>query len=284
MSLITTLKKRAALRSRMRAWVHTGSLRLGGVSPDHIRVVKGGPSPRETRRVIRAICRVSARPDARAAVRRVQQDMHQLITRLSGVPTDPTPLPRTRYKTEGAAVKGCATPPPGDLLLYALVRVVQPANVIEVGTAHGYGACYMAAAMQANGRGQVQTLEGMNVRVAISRETLQRLGYADRVRVVPGDFRQTVPEVMGTRPDMVFSDGDKSVELTQQGFRLSVDAMPDGGWMFFDDINFSPEIAALWQRFVTDPRIGWVVTFYGRWGLLRVVPAGPSSPVAPASS
>ena len=43
--------------------------------------------------------------------------------------------------------------------VYEHVRRTQPAHVLELGTAHGVSAAYVAAALEANGRGHLVTAD-----------------------------------------------------------------------------------------------------------------------------
>lgn len=205
----------------------------------------------------------------------IEKDKAALIRSLGDQPTDPAPFTQTFYRTEAEALVGCATPTHGALLLYALVRTLKPRYLVEVGAAHGYGAASIGAALKDNGNGTVRTLEGMFVRKKIARHTVQRLGLGGYVEVVGGDFRDTVPQAFEGRADLdlVFIDGDKSVELTRSHFRLSLEHMPAGGFLFFDDIDFNDQIESVWSEIFGHTRISTCLTFFGRWGLLKVEPA-----------
>ena len=224
--------------------------------------------------LLRKIARHAYGSAADSVVQAVARDMEGLVAELGVRPADPFPL-KTRFATEADAVRGCATPSHGGHLLFGVVRALRPASMVEIGAAHGYGAVYIGSALRANGAGGLITLEGMRVRVGHSRETIRRFGLDGVVEVLEGDFRETVPEALrrGSPVELVFSDGDKSPELTEQQFHLAVEAMPRGGHLFFDDIDFSPPIAELWELFVRHPRSRSAATFYGRWGLLELSPA-----------
>ena len=210
--------------------------------------------------------------DGRARLFAIERDKASLCRSLGDMPADPAPLPQTFYATEAEALVGCATPTHGALLLYALVRALAPRYVVEVGAAHGYGAAYIGAALMDNGGGRLRTLEGMFVRERIAGETLGRLGLSGIVEVEGGDFSESVPGALAGRDDLdlVFIDGDKSVELTRSHFRLSLEHMPAGGCLFFDDIDFSGEIKSVWSEILGHPRVSACLTFFGRWGLLKI--------------
>lgn len=79
------------------------------------------------------------------------------------------------------------------------------ARVLEVGTAIGYSALHMAEALE---RGSIVTLERDPERIALATDYLGRAGVADRVRIVEGDARETLPGLEGPF-DMLFLDATK---------------------------------------------------------------------------
>src|SRR3954451_16860850 len=89
-------------------------------------------------------------------------------------------------------------------LLAALCRALDPV-VLEVGTAIGYSTLHMAEQLE---RGRVVTLEFNPDRAAQARDFLTRAGVAERVEIVEGDARETIP-TLGGPFDMLFVDGTK---------------------------------------------------------------------------
>ena len=90
-------------------------------------------------------------------------------------------------------------------LLAALARALDPV-VLEVGTAIGYSTFHIAEALD---RGRVVTLERNPERAAQARGFLERAGVAQRVELVEGDARETIPELDGPF-DLLFLDATKS--------------------------------------------------------------------------
>jgi predicted O-methyltransferase YrrM len=90
-------------------------------------------------------------------------------------------------------------------LLATLCRALDP-MVLEVGTAIGYSTLHMAEQLEG---GRVVTLENDPVRAAQARELLSRAGVADRVELVEGDARETLPSVDGPF-GLLFVDGTKT--------------------------------------------------------------------------
>ena len=89
-------------------------------------------------------------------------------------------------------------------LLAALCRAIDPV-VLEVGTAIGYSTLHMAEQLE---RGRVVTLEIDPARVEQARGFLGRAGVAERVEIVEGDARETIPSLDGPF-DLLFVDAAK---------------------------------------------------------------------------
>lgn len=177
------------------------------------------------------------------------------------------------FATEANAVRGCATPPSGLALLYGVMSATLPTRVVEIGGAHGVGSILMASAMQDAGTqgGRILCLEGMTVRAKIARDVAFRVGAAE-VQVVEGLFQDTLADALSIGPELIFSDGDKGPELTKWHSAAALDSVRErGGWLFFDDINFNPEIHEIFLKVVDDHQVRWAVSFRDRWALLRVV-------------
>jgi len=130
-------------------------------------------------------------------------------------------------------------------LLAAICRAMDPV-VLEVGTAIGYSTLHMAEQVR---RGRVVTLERDAARAAQARDYLARAGVADRVEIVEGDARETIPAVEGPF-DLLFVDATKTeyreyVELARPKLRdralLVVDNLLMGG-----DVAAPPGTSTRW--------------------------------------
>jgi predicted O-methyltransferase YrrM len=91
-------------------------------------------------------------------------------------------------------------------LLAVLVAALQPARVLEIGTAIGCSTLHMAQAL--NPEGRIVTLERDPERIAQARGYWQRAGVAARIELVEGDALETLPALPGTF-DMAFVDASK---------------------------------------------------------------------------
>src|SRR6187401_3160955 len=96
-------------------------------------------------------------------------------------------------------------------LLRALVIATGAQNILEIGTAIGYSAIWMAQAMPADG--QLISMELSAERAATARVNLERAGLSPRVSVIVGDAMRFLHKVSGPF-DLIFQDGDKSLYAT----------------------------------------------------------------------
>jgi predicted O-methyltransferase YrrM len=242
------------------------ALNLDAISADALKTAKGHPD----QRLVQDIVRFSHSRRGGVALKLIDMDKRKLTRKLVDVPSNPWPLQIETFPTEGQAVEGCATPVLGARFLYAVVRSLKPKQIVEIGGAHGYGACCMATALKhANVSGVIDSLEGMKVRADHASDTVKRLGLDAWVKVHFGDFRETLPAVLSDQTRVVFSDGDKSIDLTRWHFELCLERMSEG-YLIFDDIDFNPGIAALFSEFVAEPRISWALSFFNRWAVLKL--------------
>jgi predicted O-methyltransferase YrrM len=90
-------------------------------------------------------------------------------------------------------------------LLATLCRALDP-QVLEVGTASGYSTLHMAEQLDG---GRVVTLELDSDRAAQARGFFERAGVSERIELVEGDARETIPRLEGPF-DLLFVDAAKT--------------------------------------------------------------------------
>jgi caffeoyl-CoA O-methyltransferase len=91
-------------------------------------------------------------------------------------------------------------------LLAAIVAMVRPGTVLEIGTFTGYSALSMAGALGPEGR--IITCDISEEHVAIARRHVAGSPYADRIDIRLGPAIETVAALEGPF-DLVFIDADK---------------------------------------------------------------------------
>jgi predicted O-methyltransferase YrrM len=138
-------------------------------------------------------------------------------------------------------------------LLYALVRAIQPATVVEFGTSYGISTLYLAAAVADNGAGQVFTTELSSKKAAAARANLDEAGVGDAVTILFGDALETLVGVPGPI-GLVLLDGWKNLCLPV--LRLLEPRLAPGALVAADDITHTT--MADYLRYVRDPASGYV--------------------------
>lgn len=114
--------------------------------------------------------------------------------------------------------------------LYALARTVKPRRILEIGTYHGGGASLLAAACEANGGGEVVTVDIWNEAGQHIPEPLQR-----RVTVIHEDANTWILKDIGIF-DFIFEDGNHSENQVHTIWQEHPRILAPGGWLITHDI------------------------------------------------
>lgn len=135
---------------------------------------------------------------------------------------------------EGRAERLPIVYPETGALLHALVRLIGARRVLEIGTAIGCSALWMATALPADG--QLISLERNAERAARARAHAAAAGVSERVHVMIGDASRFLHKIAGP-VDLIFQDGDKPGYLTLLD-RLH-DLLRPGGVLVADNVLWS---------------------------------------------
>jgi predicted O-methyltransferase YrrM len=109
--------------------------------------------------------------------------------------------------------------------------------VLEVGTAIGYSTLHMAEQLR---EGRVITLELREDRARQARDFLERAGVADRVELIEGDARETLPAVEGPI-DLLFVDAAK--DEYRRYIELAEPKLSERAVLVVDNMLMSGEVA-----------------------------------------
>jgi predicted O-methyltransferase YrrM len=162
----------------------------------------------------------------------------------------------TKTDTVGAICRSASKPYLWSLLLFKLVRKLNPMASIELGTCLGISGSFMASAQRINGRGKLVTLEGAESLAAIAGSNFEVLGL-DNVEVVRGRFQDTLPSVLGRveRLDFGFIDGHHDGQATLGYFEELIPHLAAGAVLVFDDISWSLGMRAAWEKIIDHPKV-----------------------------
>jgi len=118
--------------------------------------------------------------------------------------------------------------------LHLLTRLVRARRALELGTAIGYSATWIARGLEAGG--ELVTIEGNPETARLAAENLKRTGVADRVRVLVGEAKDVVADLRGPF-DLIFLDVDKASYPTL--FPPLADRLRVGGLLVADNVLWS---------------------------------------------
>jgi predicted O-methyltransferase YrrM len=116
--------------------------------------------------------------------------------------------------------------------LYAMVRILKPAQVLETGTHQGIGASYMGMALKDNKKGQLTTCEFLQENHKIAKDRIARLQLNDFVKcdLIDVAFHNPVEKyqliLLDTEPQTRFAE-----------FVKFYDWLDDGGFIFIHDLH-----------------------------------------------
>lgn len=124
-------------------------------------------------------------------------------------------------------------------LLKMFVKMVNPQNIIEVGTFSGYSALCMAEGL--SGEGHLYTFEINDEQEPFTRKWIEESPWADRITFIIGDAASEAKKI-GKRFDLAFLDGDKRTYV--ETYEALLPLMNKGGFILADN--------TLWDGHVTE--------------------------------
>lgn len=154
-------------------------------------------------------------------------------------------------------------------LLTAAVRFARPESVLEIGTAYGLSALFLAAGLPEDGR--LVTLERSRPQVDVAREVLagdERIEVMEAIsHEAGGDIRRTF--------DLLFHDAEHSEEAYVRDFETFEPMLRPGAVVLFDDIEWEDPLAPGdartyrgWRQVVEHARVRRALEIDGTFGLL----------------
>ena len=159
------------------------------------------------------------------------------------------------------------------LVLFKLIRNLEPLSCLELGTSLGISGAYQAAALSLNRRGQITTIEGDPVLASMAEKAFVELALQN-IKVVTGRFQDTLDEVLQQNGpvDFAFIDGHHEENATISYYERVLESASDNPVFVFDDIRWSDGMRRAWSRLQSDRRTNLCIDM-GSMGLC-VVHAG----------
>jgi predicted O-methyltransferase YrrM len=125
-------------------------------------------------------------------------------------------------------------------ILKMFVRMIQPKNILEIGTFSGYSAICMAEGLGKDGK--IYTFDVNDEIEDFTRSWIEGSGFGDKIEMIIGDAKEYAPK-LGITFDMAFIDGNKRTYIEDYEMTLSI--LRPGGFILADN--------TLWDGHVVDP-------------------------------
>lgn len=123
-------------------------------------------------------------------------------------------------------------------ILEMLSRMIQPDNILEIGTFTGYSAICLAKGLKENGH--LYTIEINDELKEIASRFISLAGFAEKITLLTGDARQIIPGIQVGQFDLVYIDGEK--EEYCDYYRLIIDRLKPGGFILADNVLWGGKV------------------------------------------
>ena len=150
-----------------------------------------------------------------------------------------------------------------------LVRAWRPEVIVEFGTAFGVSGMYFLAGLEANGKGKLLTFEPNETWRRMAVACLEKIGT--RFVSTAGTFEDTIDTTLsaGERIDLAFIDAIHTSAFVIPQLERVVARCSDRALVILDDIDFSDDMRACWDRLSRDVRFVSSVALGKRVGILE---------------
>lgn len=122
-------------------------------------------------------------------------------------------------------------------VLSMLSHMIQPNDVLEIGTYTGYSAICLAEGM--NQGGHLLTIDKNEELEDMVKDYIIKSGNENRIKPVIGDAMKLIPELK-REFDIVFIDADKSNYINY--YNMVFDKVRSGGYIIFDNVLWSGKV------------------------------------------
>lgn len=122
-------------------------------------------------------------------------------------------------------------------ILEFISKMINPNQILEIGTYTGYSAICLAKGLQLNGR--LHTIEINDELNVYAKKYINKAGLADKIILYIGDALRIIPEI-NEKFDLVFIDGDKKHYI--QYYNLVIEKVNKGGFIIADNVLWSGKV------------------------------------------
>jgi len=122
-------------------------------------------------------------------------------------------------------------------VLSMISKLINPKNILEIGTYTGYSALCLAEGMQKNGT--LITIDKNEELESFSKKYFDKSGFKNQILPLVGNALDIIP-TLDKKFDLVFIDADKSNYVNY--FNLIIDKMKSGGVILSDNVLWSGKV------------------------------------------
>jgi len=123
-------------------------------------------------------------------------------------------------------------------LLKLLLKIHQPKNILEIGTAIGYSTLIMAEVTE---YAKITTIERLPQMIELAKDNINNTKYKNRINILEGEAEEILPTLEG-KYDFIFLDAAKGQYL--EFFNLCMDILEPGGLIVSDNVLFKGMVAS----------------------------------------
>lgn len=124
-------------------------------------------------------------------------------------------------------------------ILAMISKLIQPKNILEIGTYTGYSALCLAEGMQKNGT--LFTIDKNEELEDFAKKYFDQSAYNAQIKQLVGNALDIIP-TLNEKFDLVFIDADKSNYTTY--FKMIIGKMNSGGVILSDNVLWSGKVVA----------------------------------------
>lgn len=137
--------------------------------------------------------------------------------------------------------------------LEMISRMIQPHDILEIGTFTGYSAICLAKGL--TGEGRLLTIEINDELRQFARSFFEKAGLATVIEQLTGNALEIIPGLK-TEFDLVFIDGDKREYVDY--YNAVIDKVKPGGYILADNVLWGGEVLS---PATNDPQTRGIINF-----------------------
>ncbi len=122
-------------------------------------------------------------------------------------------------------------------VLSMISKLIQPKNILEIGTYTGYSAICLAEGLPT--KGKLITIDKNEELETLQNKYFEKSGYKNQIQQLVGDATKIITE-LDEKFDLVFIDADKSNYVNY--FHLIIEKMNVGGIILSDNVLWSGKV------------------------------------------